>query len=128
MKAMFNQNHHFASNAQSTTVQLRTLADSEESEVRIRVAENPRTPAHLLAHFIWDQEPEVRGGIARNPHATRPILEWLASDDSVDVRYTLAENPNVPCEILARLACDDNVFVADRANRTLNRILQDEAM
>jgi hypothetical protein len=119
---MFNHNHSSASNPQSSTVQLRTLAQSDESEIRMRVAENSRTPAHLLAEFIWDSVPEVRGSIAHNPHATRPILEWLASDDSVDVRYALAENPNVPLEILARLACDENVFVAARANRTVARV------
>lgn len=46
----------------------------------------------------------------------------LAFDKHPDVRFSLASNANIPKFILKRLAEDENVFVAHRAQKTIDRI------
>jgi hypothetical protein len=91
-------------------------------EVMLRVAEDPETPASVLAEMASDEDVEVRLSVAQNPNTPGLIVELLALDENPDVRYGLAENPNVPIPILQILAKDENPYVWCRAESTIARI------
>lgn len=57
---MFNRDRLYASNPDTDSSHLNSLAYSVFPSIRSRVAENPSIPLSLLAAFLWDREPEVR--------------------------------------------------------------------
>lgn len=95
-------------------------------EVLIRVAEDPFTPASILAEMAVDEDVEVRLCVAENPSTPAVILELLALDENADVRYIMAENPNIPITILRILTNDENPYVGCRAESTIERIHSQE--
>jgi len=87
--------------------------------VRLRVAENCRTPKDCLELLAKDECPEVRLAVATNPAVSAAVIQSLATDDDPTVRYEMAENPNLPLSILEQLASDENPYVSSRAARTM---------
>ena len=100
--------------------ELRQLASSSIEKVRLRVAENCRTPADVLSHLAKDKSPDVRLAVALNSAAPKSLLTRLARDEDPTVRYGIAEDVNVPLQVLQSLALDPNPYVAVRAQKTLD--------
>lgn len=68
---------------------------------------------------------EVRCAVAECS-STPPELLWkLSQDESPDVRYHLAGNHNISINVLFALTADENPYVADRAERTLDRLFSE---
>lgn len=104
--------------------ELEELSTSPWMKVRMRVAEHPNTPSHVLLLLAKDVDPEVRMSVANNPNVTMQILSWLTNDEAADVRFYLAEDPKLPRHLLVKLSQDENPYVVQRAELTLSRALQ----
>lgn len=102
---------------------LKQLATDESEAVRRRVAENPRTPDHILIDLATDSACEVRLTVAEHGSTPLSVLEMLALDACADVRFGIAENARTPWHILRILTYDDNPFVACRARKTLETVV-----
>ena len=111
-----------AGNPHTSPMVLDKLAKDDNEKVRCRVSENPNISAQALTELAKDSSREVRLCVMENPKASKEIYTLLAKDESEDVRLGLASNHSVPRTILEDLIKDDNVFVADRANKTLEEI------
>jgi len=101
---------------------LTSLSQSKHGRVRLRVAENPRTPCHSLEVLANDECPEVRLAVATNASVLSATVGKLARDQDPTVRYGLAEDPNLPLAILEQLAVDENPYVSLRAIRTIRAL------
>lgn len=111
-----------AGNPHTSPMVLEKLAKDDNEKVRCRVSENPNISAQTLAVLAKDSSREVRLCVMENPKASKDIYSELAKDESEDVRLGLASNHSVPRTILENLVKDHNVFVADRANKTLEEL------
>ena len=89
------------------------------------LAAHPSTPAHTLTHVAKHPVADVRVAVADNRNTPIEAIWVLVNDEDPDVRYQLAENHNLPKEVLTVLCEDDNPYVADRAQRTLERLTAD---
>ena len=93
----------------------KTLRDlgkhSVHDEVRLRVAQNKRTPSRLLELLAKDVSSSVRLAVASHPSTPTALAEALADDDSPYVRAGVARRADVSQRVLARLArdCDKDV-------------------
>lgn len=105
---------------------LAELAHSEVDRVRIRVAENPRTPIEILEILATDKNPDVRVGVGTNPSTPAQISGRLAFDEDPNVRLGLADDLNTPIELLEQLREDGNPYVSCRAAQTLEYIASQE--
>jgi hypothetical protein len=116
---------YIAAGAPNTTFEnLAKYAFDSCAKVRLRVAENVKTPMALLEQLAFDSNDEVRLAVFENPSTPIAIREILAQDENEDVRYGIAENPKTPAYILVSLADDVNPYIADRADKTLKGLLQ----
>ena len=68
---------------------------SSDWEVRAKVAENPNTPAEILAELAKDSYCDVRREVARNSNTPVDVLAELAKDSDCDVRRHAACNPKL---------------------------------
>lgn len=102
--------------------ELAAMVDSRHACVRLRVAENPRTPSASIALLAVDECSDVRLAVATHSAATVEILRKIASDEDPTVRYGMAEDANTPLEILEELASDENPYVGARAIKTLKAL------
>jgi hypothetical protein len=75
---------------------LEALANNDDENVRIEVANNPSTPARVLEALAKDKERSVREFVATNPRTPLRALEVLAKDKDEWVRDCVAENPSTP--------------------------------
>ncbi|MBZ0188028.1 MAG: hypothetical protein K8F91_17405, partial [Candidatus Obscuribacterales bacterium] len=108
--------------------ELEKLSRSNSVKIRCCVAENRASPKYLLERLSKDPNPEVKMELAIN-ESTPVRLKWkLAIDDDIDLRYRVAETPYIPFEILLGLSHDENPYVADRAMRTLEAILENNTI
>lgn len=102
---------------------LEALAHSEVERIRLRVAENPKTPSDLLEILAKDKSPDVRIAVGTNP-STPPLIAFrLAFDEDTNVRLGLADDMNTPVEVLDKLMEDSNPYVSCRASQTKEYIL-----
>lgn len=101
---------------------LEVMAHSEIDCIRLRVAENPRTPIDTLELLSTDKNPDVRIAVGTN-NSTPPYVSFkLALDEDPNVRLGLADDINTPIELLEKLARDENPYVASRAIDTMKVI------
>lgn len=101
---------------------LEAMSHSEVECIRLRVAENPKTPIHILELLSMDRSPDVRIAAGSN-QSTPPYVSFrLASDEDANVRLGLADDINTPIELLEKLTADENPYVACRAMQTINII------
>lgn len=99
---------------------LEALAHSEIDWIRLRVAENPKTPIDVLQLLSTDRYPDVRVAVGTNP-STPPYVSFkLVFDEDANVRLGLADDVNTPIELLEKLTEDANPYVAYRARETIN--------
>lgn len=90
--------------------------------IRRRLAENPATPANLLAALAADDDVDVRIGLSLNPSTPLWLRRKLARDESATVRFALAEDPHTPITVLKRLEEDIHPHVQHQASRTIEVI------
>src|SRR5262249_39758615 len=102
--------------------QLASLVHSSHTMVRLRVAENPRTPISSIQVLANDESAEVRLAVATNSAAPPELIHRLARDEDPTVRYGIAEDANIAAEILEALTNDDNPYVCARAAKTIKAI------
>jgi hypothetical protein len=89
----------------------------------MQAAENPATLPDILSLLADSCNLEVRMAVADNKNTLLETMMMLAQDESADLRYQLAESHNIHYSVLKVLAKDSNPFVADRAQRTLARLI-----
>ncbi len=75
---------------------LELLTQIPSTEVCLKIAANPSTPAANLKLFITSEKAALRAAAASNPSLSVAQLEQLAADDKIEVRRAVANNPNVP--------------------------------
>lgn len=78
---------------------------------RIAIAEDPATPADVLAELAVDTPEEVRTKVAANPSTPVETLVGLAEDESARVCCRVAANPSTPHTSLVDLCTHDDQFV-----------------
>lgn len=101
---------------------LEAMAHSEITSIRLRVAENPKTPIDILELLSTDRCADVRIAVGTN-NKTPPYVSFgLVFDEDPNVRLGLADHVNTPIELLEKLAEDENPYVACRARQTINII------
>jgi hypothetical protein len=116
--------NYIKAGSQSCSPQLLAeLAHSEVDRIRLRVAENPRTPVDILELLACDKNADVRIAAGTNPSTPMHISYSLAFDEDPNVRLGLAEDINTPVELLDKLMEDDNPYVSCRAGQTKELIL-----
>jgi hypothetical protein len=99
-----------------------TVADKETIRWLIKLAEADATLVTVLESLSWHTDPDVKIAVADNPRTPAQVLHKLATDDDADVRFAIAENHNVEPEILSILLADGNPYVVHRAQCTLARL------
>lgn len=116
--------HYVKAGSQSCSQQLlEELAHSKIDRIRLRVAENPRTPLDTLELLASDNNPDVRVAVGTNPSTPAYISYRLAFDEDPNVRLGLADDVNTPIELLAKLMEDENPYVSYRAAQTKDIVL-----
>lgn len=113
-----------AGSSKTSEEQLAKLAHSDHAKIRMRVAENPRTPTKVLELLARDPESDVRLAAGTNGSTPVDVVYGLALDSDPTVRHGLAEDPNMPLGVLKILANDDNAYVRCRATKTLSAIAE----
>ena len=102
---------------------LEAMAHSEIDRIRLRVAENPRTPKDILEILAVDKSADVRVAVGTNP-STPPYVSYkLAFDEDPNVRLGLADDIATPIELLEKLTEDSNPYVSYRAVQTKEIVL-----
>jgi HEAT repeat protein len=91
-------------------------------DVRLKVAENSRTPEGVLNILSDDSNAEVRSAVALNLSTPEPVLMNLVNDEDPDVRFMIASCAYMPRWVLIKLFDDENPYVAVRAGKTLRRL------
>ena len=89
------------------------------------ITKNKAAPSFLLERFSTSSNTELKLAIADHSNTPLAVLELLAGDENPDIRFAVAENHNITKSILQVLAEDANPYIAFRANKTLNRISED---
>lgn len=102
---------------------LAAMAHSDIDRIRLRVAENPRTPRDILELLAADKNPDVRVAVGTNPSTPPLTCYGLAFDEDVNVRLGLADDVNTPIELLEKLSEDGNAYVSHRALETKQIVL-----
>jgi len=114
------ENYVKAGSQSCSILMLESMAHSEVSRIRLRVAENPKTPVDILEVLSTDRCPDVRIAVGINPSTPGYISFRLAFDEDPNVRLGLADDINTPIELLEQLTEDENPYVACRARQTIN--------
>lgn len=87
------------------------------------VLEHVRNCPTLLAKFSRHSSTAVRTAVAENLYTDLATMFTLCGDADLDLRYSIAENPHAPIAILQKLTGDANPYIAERARRTVTRLM-----
>jgi hypothetical protein len=117
------KNYVRASSHSCSPLMLERLAHSDIDRIRLRVAENPKTPVDVLETLALDRNPDVRIAVGSNPSTPPHVSFSLAFDEDPNVRLGLAEDMSTPMELLDKLMEDPNPYVSCRAEQTKEYIL-----
>lgn len=90
---------------------LKRLAESQDPQVRVRAAMNPRTPSHSVLALSFDQDPVVRRVAARRRELPSGRIEELARDPKAEVRAAVAQRSEVDPVVLESLSRDGALVV-----------------
>lgn len=85
------------------------------------------TPAYLLKRLALSSDAELRVSVADHLNTPIEVLLLLANDENPDVRCAIAENHNISRDVLSRLCDDSNPYVANRAEKTLARLVSNDS-
>lgn len=100
------------------------LAQCNDVEVRQNMAED-RLPQKIYGLLANDEDEQVRISVAENDRTPKDVLVSMANDKSDDVRYSLLENPHTPNEVKKRLDQDKGVKeVQDKEIENILRIFK----
>jgi len=84
---------------------LEEMVANNDSEIRIQVALDSRTPPDILLMLGGERRSvRVRRAVASNPNSSAQILNSLATDADAEVRQSVAFNVSTPDEVLRELA------------------------
>lgn len=95
---------------------------------QLSLAESPSASADILSELAMSSFPDVREAVADHLLCPISIRLMLADDEHIEVRFALAENHNMPFQVLEKLSQDCNPYVANRAERTMRRVLFDNVI
>jgi len=84
------------------------LAKCDDIEVRRNLAED-RLPKQIYGLLADDEDEQVRISVAENDRTPKEVLTAMADDESEDVRYSLLTNIHTPNAIKKRLEEDEDV-------------------
>jgi hypothetical protein len=90
----------------------------------VKLAEDTTAEPAVLDRLADSNWTQVRSAVADNPRSLIYTLLKLAYDVDSDVRYQLAENAKTPKQVLRILQKDENPFVSYRADLTMCRLSQ----
>ena len=95
-----------ASDPNTRTEVLRSMADTNEYFIQLDLAANPHTPTDILDQFtdFRKYSSHVRGAVAANPSTPRDTLYKLITLGDPIVYRALADNPNTPIDLLDVIA------------------------
>lgn len=99
------------------------LADDEDLEVVMEVAEHLATNSAILHRMSQNADAWIGWRIAEHDNALAPTLIHLASHESPLVREAVAKAKRTPLHILDGLAVDDESEVCKAAIRSLMALL-----
>lgn len=108
-----------AGSSSTSEQDLCVLGMSECARIRMRVAENPKTPKEMLHELARDECADVRIAVATNPFTPAVVLDRLSKDEDVFVRIGIAQEVTTPEYLLKALCFDENPYVAAEAEKTL---------
>ncbi len=100
-----------ADNLKTPSHVLEILALDENDQVRQKVANNYNTPVDILLKLSQDANHNVRCSVAHNYSTPGDILESLLLNQSDDIKRIVAGNPKVNISTLERLAQDKSKSV-----------------
>lgn len=83
----------------------------ELQQLRIALAQNPKTPAKALSFLARDFTEPVRAAVAANAKSSPEILESLAGDPSPAIRLVVAQRQDLTAELIERLSKDKSIKV-----------------
>ena len=86
-------------------------AEARETKARERVAEDPNTPADVLAKLSTDSFTSVREHVAGNPNTPANVLTRMSTDFNSFVRWDVAMNPSAPADVLTKMSTDPDEYV-----------------
>jgi hypothetical protein len=100
-----------ASERQTSSDVLASLATDESREVRVSVAGNPSTPPSVLSSFARSSDQWMRSRTSHNPSTPPEGLRnlWISGDESF--ARALAWNPGTPADVLNALSRHANAEV-----------------
>ena len=104
---------------------LEHLSRDTHAPVLERIGENPRAHVTTLIKLSMHSDAGVRAAVAENTNLSLKTVWRLARDEHADVRLRLAESYTVPLAVLRVLSEDENPYVANRAQQTMKRILDE---
>jgi hypothetical protein len=84
------------------------------------MAQNPKAPPDMLVTLAECQQSTVRLAVGTNPNTPRETLNGLSKDKEQSVRYWMVSNPRIPREILLQLANDPDQLVHRHARQYLS--------
>ena len=87
-----------------TPAMLKGLSHSTDCTTRIYAANNKYLPEDALNNMRTDVSAEIRVLVAQSPKTTPETLKYLSEDSNFRVRRAVAENENTPIEILQNMA------------------------
>jgi hypothetical protein len=95
----------------------------DSASIMREIANNPRTPQHILESLVDYPKSFVRVGLANNHRNPPTVDQALALDDDWMVRWALAQKPTTPQSILYLFVSDEDEDrrVSDAAHRRLFR-------
>ncbi len=99
------------------------LTHNSPSSMLERIAEHPRAHSTTLIRLANHEDGQVRAAVTENINTPMKVLWRLSRDTCPDVRLRIAEGYHVPFAILNVLVEDENPFVAERAKKTISRLL-----
>ncbi len=83
------------------------LVPALDREVRLSIAQNPNTPAHILEMLAGDSDrhSKIRVALAQNPNITTVLLKQLVGDQYYPIHEAVAYHPKISLSILQQFHC-----------------------
>ena len=104
-----------------------TLAQIEDRQVLIEIAQNPNTPSKILEKLM-SEDIDIRCKLVQNPSISTSLLKVLASDDDALVQQEVTKHVKTNEDMLDKLSKSEDratVFsIACNANASLEALIQ----
>jgi len=113
-----------ATSAKTAPDVLEALSRTASPMILELIAGNANCPQSLLRRLAKHNSANIRAAAAENSNMDLETLWYLAQDVDADVRFSMAENHRMPELVLKALVEDENPYVACRASKTLERVLE----